>query len=52
MPTNKAKILQKLIKNIMRRDKKSVSGGINFVFLKEIGKVEIIKMTEDEFFKS
>ena len=40
------------IKNIMRRDKKSVSGGINFVFLKEIGKVEIIKMTEDEFFKS
>ena len=39
------------IKEIMRRDKKSVSGGINFVFLKEIGKVEIIKMSEDEFFE-
>lgn len=39
------------IKEIMRRDKKSVNGGINFVFLKEIGKVEIVKMTEDEVFE-
>lgn len=39
------------VKEIMRRDKKSISGGINFVFLKEIGKVEIIKMSEDEFFE-
>lgn len=39
------------VKEIMRRDKKSVSGGLNFVFLKEIGKVEIIKMSEDEFFE-
>ena len=39
------------IKEIMKRDKKSISGGINFVFLKEIGKVEIVKMNETEFFE-
>ena len=39
------------IKEIMRRDKKSVADGINFVFLKEIGEVEIVKMTEDEVFE-
>lgn len=41
----------KNIKEIMRRDKKSVSDGVNFVFLKEIGKVEIVKMNETEFFE-
>ena len=39
------------IKEIMKRDKKSISGGINFVFLKEIGKVKIVKMNETEFFE-
>lgn len=39
------------IKEIMRRDKKSVADGINFVFLKEIGEVEIVKMTENEVFE-
>lgn len=39
------------IKEIMTRDKKSVSDGINFIFLKEIGKVEIVKMTENEVFE-
>ncbi len=39
------------IKEIMKRDKKSVADGINFIFLKEIGKVEIVKMTEDEIFE-
>lgn len=39
------------VKEIMKRDKKSVADGINFVFLKKIGKVEIVKMTEDEVFE-
>ncbi len=39
------------IKEIMRRDKKSVADGINFVFMKEIGEVEIVKMTENEVFE-
>ena len=36
------------ITNIMKRDKKSKSDGISFIFLKEIGKVEIIKMSSEE----
>lgn len=38
------------IKTIMQRDKKSVSDGINFVFLNEIGSVSIIKKSVDEIF--
>ena len=36
------------ITDIMKRDKKSKSDGISFIFLKEIGKVEIIKMSSEE----
>ena len=36
------------ITNIMKRDKKSKSDGISFIFLKEIGIVEIIKMSSEE----
>ncbi|NWO19501.1 3-dehydroquinate synthase [Leptotrichia sp. oral taxon 223] len=39
------------ISEIMKRDKKSTSDGINFVFLVEIGKVEIVKMAESEVFE-
>ncbi|MDO5088308.1 MAG: 3-dehydroquinate synthase [Leptotrichiaceae bacterium] len=39
------------IAEIMKRDKKSVDDGINFVFLKEIGNAEIIKMKEKEIFE-
>ena len=49
LPTNIEYPIDK-IQNIMRRDKKSATNGINFVFLKEIGEVEIIKMTEEELF--
>lgn len=38
------------IKKIIKMDKKSVFDGINFIFLKEIGKVEIIKMKIDEIY--
>lgn len=62
--SNEIKRIQKLLENlqlpiadeypvdtilkIMKRDKKSNISGINFIFLKEIGKVEIIKMTSEE----
>ena len=39
------------ISEIMKRDKKSTSDGINFVILKEIGEVEIRKMGEKEIFE-
>ena len=39
------------IAKIMKRDKKSMSDGINFVILKEIGKVEIMKIGEKEIFE-
>ncbi|RRD40463.1 3-dehydroquinate synthase [Leptotrichia sp. OH3620_COT-345] len=39
------------ISEIMKRDKKSVNDGINFIFLKEIGNAEIIKMNEREIFE-
>lgn len=39
------------IKGIMKRDKKSNENSINFVFLKKIGKVEIIKMKLEDFFE-
>lgn len=42
---------EKEISHIMRRDKKSVSDGINFVFLREIGEAEIVKMSENEIFE-
>ena len=38
------------ISEIMKRDKKSTNDGINFVILKEIGKVEIMKIGEKEIF--
>lgn len=50
LPTNINYDVEK-IKEIMKRDKKSVSDGINFIFLEEIGKVKIIKMTEEEIFE-
>ncbi len=34
--------------NIMKRDKKSSDSGISFIYLKEIGTVEIIKMTSED----
>ena len=40
------------ITHIMKRDKKSNNGGINFIFLKEIGIVEIIKMSSEEVMES
>ena len=40
------------ITDIMKRDKKSKSDGISFIFLKEIGKVEIIKMSSEEVMKN
>ena len=39
------------IREIMKRDKKSMDGGINFIFLRDIGNAEIIKMTEKEIFE-
>lgn len=39
------------ITEIMKRDKKSIDGGINFIFLKNIGNVEIIKMNGEEIFE-
>ena len=39
------------ISEIMKRDKKSTSDGINFVILKEIGKVKIMKIGEKEIFE-
>ena len=39
------------ISEIMRRDKKSTSDGVNFVFLVEIGEVVIRKMREREIFE-
>ena len=39
------------ISEIMKRDKKSTNDGINFVILKEIGKVEIMKIGEKEIFE-
>ena len=39
------------ISEIMKRDKKSTSDGINFVILKEIGEVEIMKIGEKEIFE-
>ena len=39
------------ISEIMKRDKKSTSDGINFVILKEIGEVEIRKIGEKEIFE-
>ena len=39
------------ISEIMKRDKKSTSDGINFVILKEIGEVEIRKIREKEIFE-
>ena len=39
------------ISEIMKRDKKSTNDGVNFVFLVEIGKVEIVKMAESEVFE-
>lgn len=41
----------KELEEIMSRDKKSTEDGINFIFLKEIGRVEVIKMTITDFFK-
>ena len=38
------------ISEIMKRDKKSTSDGINFVILKKIGEVEIMKIGEKEIF--
>jgi len=35
----------------MKRDKKSTNDGINFVILKEIGEVEIMKIGAEEIFK-
>ena len=40
------------ITDIMKRDKKGKSDGISFIFLKEIGKVEIIKMSSEEVMKN
>ena len=39
------------ISEIMRRDKKSTSDGVNFVFLVGIGEVVIRKMREREIFE-
>ena len=39
------------ISEIMKRDKKSTSDGINFVILKEIGEVEIMKIGSEEIFE-
>ena len=39
------------IAKIMKRDKKSTSDGINFVILKEIGEVEIMKIGAEEIFE-
>lgn len=39
------------ISEIMKRDKKSTSDGINFVILKEIGEVKIMKIGEKEIFE-
>ena len=39
------------ISEIMKRDKKSTSDGINFVILKEIGEVEIMKIGAEEIFE-
>ena len=39
------------ISEIMKRDKKSTSDGINFVILKGIGKVEIMKIGAEEIFE-
>ena len=39
------------ISEIMKRDKKSTNDGINFVILKEIGKVKIMKIGEKEIFE-
>ena len=36
---------------IMKRDKKSTNDGINFVILKEIGQVEIMKIGAEEIFE-
>ena len=43
--------LKDKISDIMKRDKKSTSDGINFVILKEIGEVEIMKIGEKEIFE-
>lgn len=39
------------IAKIMKRDKKSTNDGINFVILKEIGQVEIMKIGAEEIFE-
>jgi len=39
------------ISEIMKRDKKSTSDGINFVILKEIGEVEIMKIVAEKIFE-
>ena len=39
------------ISEIMKRDKKSTSDGVNFVILKEIGEVEIMKIGAEEIFE-
>ncbi|AMD94885.1 3-dehydroquinate synthase [Leptotrichia sp. oral taxon 847] len=39
------------ISEIMKRDKKSTSDGINFVILKEIGEVEIMKIGAEKIFE-
>ena len=39
------------IAKIMKRDKKSTNDGINFVILKEIGEVEIMKIGAEEIFE-
>ena len=39
------------ISEIMKRDKKNTSDGINFVILKEIGEVEIMKIGAEEIFE-
>ena len=50
LPTNIEYDKQK-ITEIMKRDKKSIDRGINFIFLKNIGNVEIIKMNGEEIFE-
>ena len=47
LPTEDEVEIKDLIE-IMKTDKKNISGVLNFIFLKEIGEVEIVKIKEEE----
>ena len=47
LPTEDEVEIKDLIE-IMKTDKKNISGILNFIFLKEIGEVEIVKIKEEE----